>query len=230
MKILATATMVTAAMVLATGCSSKKEDKKTPELTSVMEENISKDSVNKHITEWPEASKKATKFMMDKYGLPDGVTENTLVWTEVGPYTRSIVYKEEIPHHFPREHTDVLEHTINYKAPTSDTVGQIWDFDGSVILDRTKGEMSARCDREEANILALNLAHEIVQGERSVEEARIEYGRQITSMMDGNPSYYTKTLVFSPADEKAGDPDHSIVDKLRKEGTGPMEAQEADYE
>lgn len=58
MKILATATMVTAAMVLATGCSSKKEEKKTPELTSVMEENISKDSVNKHITEWRKLPRK----------------------------------------------------------------------------------------------------------------------------------------------------------------------------
>ena len=33
-------------------------------------------------------------------------------------------------------------------------------FDGAVIVERTKGEMSARCDREAANVLALNLVSE----------------------------------------------------------------------
>jgi hypothetical protein len=33
-----------------------------------------------------------------------------------------------------------------------------------VIVERTKGELSARCEGEEANFLAINLAHQIVTG------------------------------------------------------------------
>lgn len=35
-------------------------------------------------------------------------------------------------------------------------------YDGSVYPDRTKGEVSAVCDKEEMNILSLNLFHEIL--------------------------------------------------------------------
>lgn len=34
-------------------------------------------------------------------------------------------------------------------------------FDGSVIIDRTAGEVAARCDMEAMNILTLNLVHDI---------------------------------------------------------------------
>jgi hypothetical protein len=47
-------------------------------------------------------------------------------------------------------------------------------FDGSVLVDRTKGEMSARCEGEAANFLALNLADEIVHGKKDVATARNE--------------------------------------------------------
>jgi hypothetical protein len=44
-------------------------------------------------------------------------------------------------------------------------------FDGSVIVERTTGEVSARCHDEEANSLALNLMHDIVVGARSLDES-----------------------------------------------------------
>ncbi|MGQ0560790.1 MAG: hypothetical protein ACT443_02830 [Gemmatimonadota bacterium] len=52
-------------------------------------------------------------------------------------------------------------------------------YDGSVIAERTKGVLSARCDKEGANFLALNLAHEIVTGRRTVEDARARYAEEI---------------------------------------------------
>lgn len=117
-------------------------------LASANLEKITKKSVNDHVAKWPEESRKATDFMINKYGLPSGVTTDMLVWTDVKPFKKSIVYKEAVPHKFPMEHNDVLEHFIDYKAPSSDAVAKVWDFDGSVILERTKGEMSARCDRK----------------------------------------------------------------------------------
>ncbi len=45
-------------------------------------------------------------------------------------------------------------------------------FDGSVVVERTRGELAARCADERANNLALNLAHEIIIARKSCEEAR----------------------------------------------------------
>ena len=45
-------------------------------------------------------------------------------------------------------------------------------FDGSIVVDRTRGEVAARCDSEAANVLGLNMVHELVTGKRTVQEAR----------------------------------------------------------
>lgn len=177
--------------------------------------------VTKQLQSWPDESKKAADFMVKKYGKPDAVTDTMLVWNDVKPFKRSIVYKEAVLHKFPKEHKDVLEHFIDYEAPTADKVAEVWKFDGSVVLEKTKGEMSARCDREEANILALNLADDIIKGKRSVEEARMEYGRQILSLSQGNPQKLTQELAFAPSSSSAGDADESIMSKVKE-----MQAQE----
>ena len=54
---------------------------------------------------------------------------------------------------FPKPHQDVLEQTICYRVPP-DKQDELAGFDGSVMSKGTKGDMSARCDREPANILA----------------------------------------------------------------------------
>src|ERR1700730_5479015 len=60
-------------------------------------------------------------------------------------------------------------------------------FDGSVLVDRTKGEMSARCEGEAANFLALNLADDIVHGRKDVESAeRVRRGDE--SQAAGQPA------------------------------------------
>ena len=44
-----------------------------------------------------------------------------------------------------------------------DEIGQ---YDGSCLVNRTAGEVAAQCDSEAANIITLNLMHEIVTGSR----------------------------------------------------------------
>ena len=54
-------------------------------------------------------------------------------------------------------------------------------FDGSLIVERTAGEVSARCDMEATNFLALNMMHEIVSGKRTDEEARKTLSENISA-------------------------------------------------
>lgn len=161
---------------------------------------------------WHPAAQKAAKKMTEKYGQPDGVTDTMLVWHDSGPWRRTVVYKEAVEHDFPMPHPDVLEQFIAYDVPP-DQFDELASYDGSVIAERTKGEISARCDKEAANFLAINLANDIVTGERSVDEARQFYAETVKKLMKGEKPEYTQGFVFDVARSYEGDPDVAVIDK-----------------
>lgn len=146
---------------------------------------------------WSQASRMAAEEMQRKYGAPDEVTPTMLVWHDNGPWKRTVISRDETPHSFPAPHPDVMEQVIAYRVPP-EMFDELARYDGSVIVERTKGEMSARCDKEGANFLALNLAHEIATGRRTVEGARRMYAEQIMAMKAGRPAPYTERLMFQP--------------------------------
>ena len=51
---------------------------------------------------------------ISKYGAPNEATASRLIWYNTGPWKRTIVYRDEVPHNFPKPHTDVLEQFIDY--------------------------------------------------------------------------------------------------------------------
>lgn len=158
---------------------------------------------------WPKASQEATMFMTRKYGAPAAMTPDMAVWGRTGPWKRTIVFAREYAHEFPAHHTDVMQQWIDYKAPPA-TYDELAAYDGSVVLERTSGEMSARCDKEGANFLALNLAHDVVTGRQTVEGARKMYGEQITAMKAGRPAPYTERLTFATV-QNTNDPDRPVT-------------------
>ncbi len=89
-----------------------------------------------------------------------------------------------------------------------DKAGDLARYDGSVIVERTKGEIAARCDKEEANFLALNLANDIVTGKKSVEAARKFYAEAMREMR--HPEYM-KGFLFQVASTDQGDPDREVM-------------------
>lgn len=167
--------------------------------------------VSINLNTWPETSQKVAKEMIQKYGQPAEVTPNRLIWHNTGPFKRTIVYKEEVQHEFPMPHKDVLEQFVNYMVP-ADKFDELASYDGSVICERTKGEMSARCDKEGANILALNLAHDIITDKRNVEEAREFYANAIMEMLKGNKPDYMHELQFKLVDANIGYTDRTVMD------------------
>ncbi len=159
---------------------------------------------------WPKASKEAAMFMTKKYGPPAAMSKDMMAWGKTGPWKRTIVYAQEYPHEFPAHHTDVMQQFIDYKAP-ADMYDELAMYDGSVVLERTSGEISARCDKEGANFLALNLAHDIVTGKRKVEDARKMYGEQVMAMKAKQPAPYTEKLLFQAQAGGTADPDRALM-------------------
>lgn len=176
--------------------------------------SVDKASVDKMISSWPDKPKEAAMKFMAKNGPPAEATDDMLMWKETGPWKRTIIYKKEIPHQFPAPHTDFLQQTINYRVPP-DKFSELAKFDGSVIVERTKGEMSARCDMEELNMLAINLANDIVTGKRSVSDARDFYAKTAMAFKQGKMDPYVSKLQFQPPSNEmaTADPDKPAKEK-----------------
>lgn len=178
--------------------------------------------------EWPDVSKEAANAMTEKYGQPDEATPTMLVWHDNGPWLRTIVYKETIDHDFPVPHKDVLEQFVSYDVPP-DKFDELAMYDGSVIAERTKGELSARCDKEAANYLAINLADDVIKGDKSVEEAREFYAETIKELMQGKQPEYTTALLFEPPPvQQARDSDERAISVAELEELRQVETEGAD--
>lgn len=160
---------------------------------------------------WPKASVTAAKQMMKKYGQPDEATASMLIWNESGPWKRTIVHREPVAHDFPVPHTDIIEQFIDYQVPV-EKFDDLAAYDGSVIAMRTNGEVSARCGEEAMNFLAINLAADIAEGRKSVDEARRVYAETATKAMaamknDRQLPAYTTGFRFELPEGKTADPD-----------------------
>lgn len=167
------------------------------------------------VSSWSDIPRKAARRMIEKYGLPNEATPSRLIWFEKGPWKRTIVYRDEVPNNFPKPHTDVLEQFVDYRVPP-DRVSDLARYDGSIIVERTKGEVSARCDMEEMNYLALNLMHEIATGHRTVDDARRTYAETASAFMMGKGSPYTDGLHFQSRRDDAADVDEVLTTPMMK--------------
>jgi hypothetical protein len=166
------------------------------------------------LSTWPAKPQEVGRQMIEKYGQPDEITASMMVWNGKGPWKRTILYRDEVPHSFPMKHTDLLEQFVDYRVPP-EKFDELARYDGSVIVERTKGEISARCDKEEMNFLALNLSDDIVKGKRTVEAARAFYAKTAMAFKEGKKDPYTQGLRFSPAKAGAADPDREMPMKMK---------------
>ncbi len=173
-------------------------------------DTVEQAAVDSILAQWPETPRKVVQKTIDKYGPPNEATQSRLIWFDNGPWKRTIIYRDEVPHNFPKPHTDLLEQFIDYQVPI-DKYDDLAAFDGSVVPERTKGEMSARCDMEEMNFLALNLAHDIAVGKRTVDDARQFYAETATAFMMSRPAPYTEGLRFEVPGGGTADTDESMI-------------------
>ncbi len=171
---------------------------------------VSMDAVDEIIGMWPDVSREVAQTVMEKYGPPQEATASLLIWHKNGPWKRTILNRDVVPHDFPMPHPDLLEQFVAYQVPP-DKFDELAQYDGSVIVERTKGEISARCDKEEMNLLAINLANDIVTGKRSVEEARQFYAETAMAFKNGQSDPYVEAFQFEVPQQGTADPDQPAM-------------------
>lgn len=168
------------------------------------------------VEDWPEESKEAAKLVIEQYGEPDEVTPTTATWHRPGPWKRIVATRTWYRHDFPAPHTDSVESVIDYRVPP-EKFSELAAFDGSVVVERTAGEVSARCHDEQANFLALNLMHDIVGGRKTAAEAREYYAKEFADYRRGKPTPYMEKLRFQPGRDTADPDERMLSDEELKE-------------
>ena len=174
------------------------------------QQRVTRSNVDRVIASWPAHPRDAARKLIGEYGLPNEATASTLTWFNNGPWKRTVLFRDEIPHDFPKPHTDYLQQFINYRV-SPEKFDSVASYDGSVIAERTKGEISARCDKQEMNFLALNLANDVITGKKTIDEARKFYADSAVAFMNGEKRTYTTGLQFPVSNGRAGDTDRTII-------------------
>ena len=141
------------------------------------------------LADWPTASRRIAEDMVARYGLPNEATDSQLIWHYNSPWRKTTVFREGTLHSFPRPHLDIVAQTVDYDVPIP-KIEDLAYFDGSLVVDITKGELTAHCANEAMNCMVLNLAHDIIIGQRSIDQAR-EALRQMsgTFRFNWSPEY-----------------------------------------
>jgi hypothetical protein len=151
----------------------------------------------KNLEGWPPKTIALAVELIRKYGPPSEATPHQVTWFRNGPWKRTALFKDGVPHNFPKPHEDVLEQTVDYRVPL-DKVADLLRYNGSLVVDRTRGELSAHCDSEQQNLITLNIADDIVKGERNVEQALAYHAQIIVGLRDREPETYPQKLRFKP--------------------------------
>ncbi len=171
---------------------------------------VAAETVDQIISAWPDVPREVAQTVMEKYGSPHEATASRLIWFDNAPWKRTILYRDVVQHDFPMPHPDLLEQFIDYQAPL-EMYDELAVYDGSVIVERTKGEISARCDKEEMNFLAINLANDVAIGERTPDEARQFYAETAMAFMEGTSDPYVEGFVFEVPEGGTADPDEPAM-------------------
>ena len=162
------------------------------------------------IAGWRPVAQRAAEWAIEKYGAPDEISEQTLVWNAKGPWKRIAVHCDQASRDLPLDHWNILEETIALTAPKR-AADALDALRLGVHIGPQTGELTAISEAEETNFLALNVAAELLRGQRTMQEARDLYYHQISLWNAGRSSPYLQGLasVRHGADEDAALPQAS---------------------
>ncbi|MBI5240749.1 MAG: hypothetical protein HY926_09775 [Elusimicrobia bacterium] len=133
---------------------------------------------------WSSLSRLVARQTIEKYGPPDYVLADRLQWDAHRPWKRIVVFNALAA---------PLEQAVGYEGSTRGLTGPVlFPYGSSAYSDGR--DLAARSNSEELNRLCLNLADDIVQGRRSVAEARRLYRRTVSLALSGKASPYMDRL------------------------------------
>src|SRR4051812_42229424 len=171
---------------------------------------VDRGTADQYIENWPAAPKNVADQMIDRYGAPNEATPTRLFWDRAAPWKRIEISADPVVHNWPAPHEDFLTQVIDYRVPP-ELVHLVAMFDGSILVDRTRGEVAARCDSEAANVLGLNMVDALVTGKRTVAEARETSSQETVAWNLGRSAPFAERLQFDVPDGGTEDLDKPTI-------------------
>src|SRR5690625_7226644 len=163
---------------------------------SIVMDNEYKHYVEQILNTWEKDQREGAFKIIKKYGYPQEAIASRLIWYNNGPWKRTVVLRDAAPHNLPVNHMDFLAQTVDYRTPV-ELFDEIARFDGSCYPDRTRGEVTVTCDKEEANFLSVNLFHDIVIGKRTADGAKLFIAEtEANYMLKNISSPYLEDILF----------------------------------
>lgn len=144
---------------------------------------------------WSSVPALAARRLMEQYGAPDELRLGRMVWNEARPWKRIEV--RDLTPRYGGEEQGVVAQTVVYPLDLEQERA-VKSFDGKLAYDRPSLELTAYADREEVNILRLNLASEVARRVTSPEEARADFVKILALEAAGKSSPYMLDLRFMP--------------------------------
>ncbi len=155
------------------------------------------EQVRTAIGTWESAPKQAAEAMIAKYGAPDEMTATRLFWMNNSPWKWTTLTNDPTNRNYSSDNN--LEQAVAFDIE-SDKLSDLAEFNQSIVANRAKGELSVYGNSEEANFLAINLAHDVSTGAKSVKAARNYHSKAINAFTsDDEQDVYMTGLQFEPS-------------------------------
>ena len=126
-----------------------------------------------------EPAAKYAMLLINRYGQPDGVTSDMVVWNDrISKFDSVYVKDEYIYHESPSPHYDYAYSTLEIHVP-EDLMPAVAAASESIIVDQLKDTVTARCADIYANAITLGFVQKLVAGKVSPENSKEEYEHHI---------------------------------------------------
>lgn len=123
-----------------------------------------------------EGPKETVMKLTYAFGPPKNISVYDAKWDYIQGFHGVCVKDEEIPHDFPDPHKDWLYSCRKLAVPPA-LYTPLAEVSGSILIDGTKGLVTARCQMLIKNAVTLGFVEDVVAGK--VEPTPEEYARRI---------------------------------------------------
>ncbi|MBI3299437.1 MAG: hypothetical protein HYZ75_14820 [Elusimicrobia bacterium] len=147
------------------------------------------------IEDWAPMAAMSARRLLEQYGAPDEVRPEFMVWRGKDRWQRITAWN--IPEPYPQgDDIGFVEHAVEYPPLTPAQLVNLSAFDSRLMYYGLVQTLAARSDREEVNILRLNLADDVLAWRVTPEQARQRYGEILNLEAAGKSSPYMSKLRF----------------------------------
>lgn len=181
------------AAVLLSGCVSAVKSRTRPDTAEAVVGRRALATAT--IASWHETSALAARVLMQRYGVPDEVHYDRLVWNDNLPWKRTVV-RDVTPPYQAGGDLRVIAQTVVYPL-SPEEVSDLAAFDGRLSYDARTMELTSRSDSEAVNFLRMNLADDVATRRLTPEQARGRYASILAFRDSGKTSPYLRGLRFT---------------------------------